>query len=359
MGEKGELHLPDLHISGFRGIDNLDMPRLGRVTLLVGENGVGKTTVLEAVQVYATRGIALGELLRGREELSLEETSARFELDWFSLFYGRDATSTPSIAIGPTDDLLNVSIINLPSDFPDTDEGETDYDMEHTQRGFRVTLRDNEHLFSLSRLRLFRRWPRSAEPLPEIDCKFAPAGIMDNDFLERLWNKAGEERRENLAVDPLRTVLGLDIDDVLFLGTDRPGLRSTGRRAMAGVQGYDRRVPLKSLGGGAFRLFSIALALSNSNNGILLLDEAENGLHYTTQPNFWRTVFQTAEANNVQVIATTHSSDCVRGFAQAAAECEDVEGIIIRLERDDEGLYIVDYPEDELAIAAEHNIEVR
>ena len=35
------LHLPDLTIKGFRGIDQLSIPRLGRVTLLAGKNGEG------------------------------------------------------------------------------------------------------------------------------------------------------------------------------------------------------------------------------------------------------------------------------------------------------------------------------
>ena len=50
------LHLPSLVIKNFRGIDELTIPRLGRVTLLAGKNGVGKTTVLDAVRVWADRG---------------------------------------------------------------------------------------------------------------------------------------------------------------------------------------------------------------------------------------------------------------------------------------------------------------
>lgn len=53
-----DLFLPQLLIRGFRGIAELLIPRLGRVTLLAGKNGVGKTTVLDAVRVYAARRAA-------------------------------------------------------------------------------------------------------------------------------------------------------------------------------------------------------------------------------------------------------------------------------------------------------------
>ena len=64
------LHLRNLSIRGFLGIKDLCIGRLGRVTLLTGRNGVGKTTVLDAVRVYAARGAfpALYQLLRRREE---------------------------------------------------------------------------------------------------------------------------------------------------------------------------------------------------------------------------------------------------------------------------------------------------
>ena len=56
MTDSKHLHLPNLSIKGFRGIDDLSIPHLGRVTLLAGKNSIGKTTVLDAVRVYAARG---------------------------------------------------------------------------------------------------------------------------------------------------------------------------------------------------------------------------------------------------------------------------------------------------------------
>ena len=68
-----DLHLPSLSIKAFRGISDLSIPRLGRVTLIAGMNGVGKTTLLEAVRVYAARGSysVLSSVLRSREELTI------------------------------------------------------------------------------------------------------------------------------------------------------------------------------------------------------------------------------------------------------------------------------------------------
>lgn len=118
-------------------------------------------------------------------------------------------------------------------------------------------------------------------------------------------------------------------------------------------------VPLKTLGDGAVRLLSVALALTNSKDGILLIDEAENGIHHSVQRNFWRMVLRMARENNTQVLATTHSWDCVTGFAQAASEDKSDEGVLIRLERDGEDIRPVFYSEDKLRIAAEQGIEVR
>ena len=95
-----DLHLPDLRIKGFRGIKDLQISRLGRVTLLAGKNGVGKTTVLEAARAYAEQGHygAIANTLWSREETvqAFDEESGR-ELpspNWEALFYGRVLAST-------------------------------------------------------------------------------------------------------------------------------------------------------------------------------------------------------------------------------------------------------------------------
>ena len=118
-------------------------------------------------------------------------------------------------------------------------------------------------------------------------------------------------------------------------------------------------MPLKSLGDGAVRIFSIALAIANSRDGFLLIDEAENGIHHSVQADFWKMVMKTSFENNVQVLATTHSWDCVVGFSRAAIEMEEAEGRMVRVDRVGDQMRIVEYTEEDLQVVTRQRIEVR
>ena len=65
------LVLPSLEIQQFRAFRKLEIKRLGRVNLIVGKNDVGKTSVLEALNLYANPGspAVLLSLMSTRDEL--------------------------------------------------------------------------------------------------------------------------------------------------------------------------------------------------------------------------------------------------------------------------------------------------
>jgi AAA15 family ATPase/GTPase len=113
------------------------------------------------------------------------------------------------------------------------------------------------------------------------------------------------------------------------------------------------------MGDGMNRMLNLILALVNAQNGMLLVDEVENGIHYSIQPDLWRLVFHTAQRLNVQVFATTHSLDCVHAFQQAAAENVDEEGVLIRLQHRKGEVEAVLFDEDKLGLATREQIEVR
>ena len=99
--------LASLSITGFRGIDHLRIPRLGRVTLLAGKNGAGKTTVLEALRLYAARGQfdTVQDLLIEHEELTTirkDDDALIGTADLDRLFH-RNGGNRTAIRIGPID----------------------------------------------------------------------------------------------------------------------------------------------------------------------------------------------------------------------------------------------------------------
>lgn len=124
------------------------------------------------------------------------------------------------------------------------------------------------------------------------------------------------------------------------------------------LESFEEPLPLRALGDGANRLFGLALALASARDGLLLVDEIENGLHYSVQPDVWRLVFEMATRLNVQVFATTHSYDCIKAFEEAARESEE-EGVLVRLARKGDRTLVGEFDERELEIAVEGEIEVR
>jgi len=107
------------------------------------------------------------------------------------------------------------------------------------------------------------------------------------------------------------------------------------------------------------RMLGIALALVNARNGLLLVDEIENGLHYSAQLDVWRLIFRLASLLNVQVFATTHGWDCIEAFQKAAQEDTQNEGVLIRLESKKDKIVATLFDERRLGIATREQIEVR
>ena len=353
------LHLPSLIIKNFRGIDELTIPRLGRVTLLAGKNGVGKTTVLDAVRVWAARGKfqVLDDVLTERGDALIapnQKGGHTLIPDVFALFTDRRNSPEIEISVGPIPkaDMLHIgweASVNLRPDqptLPRPDEFVTVW-----RPAIVVRLGDSE-IYS----------PRTGNIVPSpptILCNgLGPNSPLDG-TVEGYWSEVALTSDEDRALEALNLITAEQVERVAALGSPTDNGITQPRRMMAKVTGKDYQVPLRTLGDGAMRTYTVALALAKSSGGFLLIDEAENGIHHSIQAKFWSMILQTAQRNNVQVLATTHSWDCVKGFAHAANELADVEGVLVRLERVPAGLQAITYNESRLDIAARSNIEVR
>lgn len=368
--DSSPLHLPNLSIEGFRGIRRLWLPKLGQATLLTGRNGVGKTTVLEAAQIWAARGNreAIASLLLDREEITSDGNGLMDQNDGLfvkTIFWGRNPNKSDKIVIGPkcSDDTELLNLIYIDS---------------HSKTNIADRLRMKKIVGNFPIppfVQIQRRFGKEKETM------ILGLGILDNastdldldfDFMVRdihfthlnpelsgtqtivsFWKKFTLTPTENRALDALNIIATKKIERIAVVSEGNT------QKVIVKMEHADTPVPLRSLGDGATRLLAVASAISCSQGGFLFIDEAEIGIHYTAQPSFWKMVLQAAYDNGVQVIATTHSLDCVKGFAKAAVKNKTVDGILVRIEEGDGAQKAITFDKSELEVVAKRGIEVR
>jgi AAA15 family ATPase/GTPase len=123
--------------------------------------------------------------------------------------------------------------------------------------------------------------------------------------------------------------------------------------------GMSELVPLPLMGEGIGRLLSIILAIANAKGGTILIDEIENGLHYSVLTDVWKAIADAARRADVQIFATTHSLECIRAAHEAFESSEKYDFCYHRLERAKDEIRAVTYDQENLAISDEMNLEMR
>ncbi|KDB50428.1 hypothetical protein X805_39450 [Sphaerotilus natans subsp. natans DSM 6575] len=326
-----------LVIRNFRCLQDFHVGRLGRVNLIVGRNNAGKSTVLEALSLHAGRA---------SREVIERITQARDESPK-DLFPGHGFPAgddwTDAIQIGdPTNPASLLRLLH--AHVSDTEE--------HVQEAqgtvVRLTTRRvpkqdlalfpgrTEHaLFVLLQDRPLatvfldsdRRVP---EPLPAIPCGLVRTRWMPMDALAAQWDRIVFTEHEDIVRRALRLITP-EFENLTFVQIGDPAGRH--RSAKVKLSNTGSPVALKSLGDGMQRILQIALQLVSARGGLLLIDEFENGLHYSVQEQVWSLLFEMAERLDIQIFATTHSWDCIESFARVARQRQDIDGVLFRMGR--------------------------
>lgn len=375
-----EPKIADLEIHQFRAIRDLKLEKLGRVNLITGRNNTGKSSVLEALRILASNASldVIYDILRFREEeevgdpedgVGLLEPDTAFPLS--SLFCGYPKLS---------DDLQPIVITSSGSQHTNRVSLSAGWALEEQKldgtRTFiaqqTMSFGDSDALpaviidvnghsrivpFDNLRRSLSRRLRRpNLFDERQLPCIFvSPHAAEKTAALGPLWDKIALSDYEEDVVNALR-IIHPEISAISMVGGEGP--RRDRTAIVRAATGISRPVPLRSFGDGMNRLFGIVLSLVNAKDGLLLIDEFENGLHHTVQVDVWRTVFKLANRLDIQVVATSHSWDAVEAFQKAASE-DPEEGVLIRLSRKNDDIIPTVFREDEVALIARDRIEVR
>ena len=173
-----------------------------------------------------------------------------------------------------------------------------------------------------------------------------------------MWDTVLTEAREPEVIDAMK-LLDSDLKSIRFLTSGASRAHSDRAGVLLGFKGGSRRVPLGSYGDGMRRLLALSLALIQTSTGVLLVDEIDTGLHWTVMEDMWRLVVETARKSSVQVFATTHSYDCVRGLAALVESRPDLAGEVSIQKIGRSLRKAVHLDAARMQVAVEQNIEVR
>ena len=123
--------------------------------------------------------------------------------------------------------------------------------------------------------------------------------------------------------------------------------------------GLDIMLPIQYIGEGTVKYLSMLLAIANSENGIVLIDEIENGIHHSVMKQIIESLSNVAKLFNVQIFATTHNFDIVETAHNVFMLDEEYPFKYIRLDDIDGSITAKEYDKDTLQSAIELNLEVR
>lgn len=379
--------LNSLEIINFRNLRDLRLTSLKRINLFTGKNNTGKSTILDALFLYAMNVDVnyiyqlldeRGENYRGADNKSTVDLNIKALSSLFTnRIIGFDKSNT--LCIGAMESTLfgetisNEKFVSLRlvryydeisdgiSQFGEVSggsrrriiiENEKDslnFDFEY---GLELRSGSSSYILPLNRDRPYRILGRSVGT--QDTCEYIHTRNIDKETNSKLWDNITLSEKENYVIDALK-IIEPNVERIAFIDENRKE-----RTAIIKIKGNNNVLPLKSMGDGINRILTIILGLVNSENGYLLIDEFENGLHYSVQEKLWEIIFALSHRLNVQIFATTHSEDCISSF-QSILNFDNnyTDGKLIRLDLKSGEVSQVEFDSNDLKIATQQNIETR
>jgi len=365
INERGR-HFAAVSIKNFRCFKNFSMDSLERINLIGGMNNIGKTTLLEALFLLlgTTNGSSILKINNFRGVDRFEGTSASIrEALWNHLFYDFNNQDTITIAtelgIGGQIGISLKQISGIPITLPTsgsprskttTDSSEVSAQAlqlqykDLTGKTHRVELRvDSTGVFIPSPVKepLFQGIIHPARHRPsqlELATRY---GEYELNMAENHYD----------LIEPLNVIEPRLKRISTIAGASGP--------ILYGDIGLKRILPLAVMGDGLVNLASFLLSISTASGGVVLIDEIENGLHYSSLVKVWRAIAEAARTYDTQVFATTHSWECIKAAHEAFQSTSIYDFRYHRLQQKDDIIEAKTIDQEQLQTIIESGWEIR
>lgn len=338
-------HISELRIAKFRALHDLILPGLRRINLLVGDNDSGKTSVLEALELYCNpleldswlvvAARREGRYVRFRNLESLRWLFPQISEASSELYSGQLSISAqgdiPVHEMSATyaeffslNEPLEHETSFIHESFTQDVEGSrrigATLDVQATVQEIQSSLFDSA--LGTEKTAHFEIWQgerapylRSKSPLFPVEVITSSSHLIEMNSIRYLSRSAlyGTDLPEEKLLQVLQLVdediVGLDIFAPLGV---TPDLYIERKRV-----GF---APVNTFGDGVRRVMAMVPALSEAAGGLLLIDEIETSIHTSALKDVFKWLVEACELADIQIFATTHSLEAVDALLSATEE---------------------------------------
>jgi ABC-type lipoprotein export system ATPase subunit len=317
-----ELMIRSANIENFRCFKRVNLRNCSRVNIVVGENGSGKTALLEAL--FLARGPNPEPVLRLRRWRGFDGTFTGppkivEDAVWKDLFHNFDTTHPVQIDLnGTRGENRSLRITCGRSDLLAKVDPEFVESRANAVGQYIFEWRPEGRLpYTVIPEITEGKLVTGQTPVPPFETFFFAANHTYSSAETAMrYSELSKEFKESEVVALFKAQFPM----VKSLSIEAHGGAPL---VFATIEGASVKVPLNILSGGINKLAAILFAIPSQRDSLVIVDEIENGLHYKTLPNVWRSLRAFAAQYSTQIFASTHSGECLDAATEVAAEYPD------------------------------------
>ena len=345
MPTKIEEQIKEIHIENFKCFEKFTIRDLNRINIFYGDNDSGKTSLLEAIYI-ALSNVNPGGIFAVLRNFPVRFVEGSPEDTWDLLFFRFNRDKAIKLKITFENDDKLESTLSKPFLYKE------------------ITIRAENLIQSINPHSLFIRWQFGEtfrESIinfinPQIEQKsvgmqqsmlslsltspnvisfgaltftlkpvfyFTSKGKPFTEALTTIYGDIVKENLKEILLESLREI--------------KPELEKIDTINLAGVpcvavkfKGDNNYYPIDVTGEGFSKIFMIISLIIKNRNGILLIDEIENGLYWKVQPVFWKYLEKFAIDFNVQLFITTHSYELLGNIIKSTQNPDYISGFTMK-----------------------------
>lgn len=306
-----------ISVSNFRGIREVKLPAMKQIVLISGKNNSGKSSLLESVFLLADHTTAeCFAKINGFRNLPYLGDPDNV---WAPAFHNMK-TDTPIEIVAEMDQIKAKLKFVKDSSFVPLKSKDLPKDLYHqfqsSSKSFYSlkmefnmdTYFENGH-FLLSENGMALELTTSNEhnsvkPMPFTQYVKSNLG---KEYIAEYFGRLELDGKKDLVVKALQ-IIDPDISDITAIVQKG--------NVQLYVKKHDRLINTRLAGDGVNQLLALLLAVISNPDSIILIDEIGTGFHYSIYNKVWKTISSAAKENHCQIIATTHSYECIAGAVE-------------------------------------------